>query len=77
MADELNVEVEKAKKRIERMLKTGKSQHRVKKISDEEYEYKAKHHVRSLLFKVQNGEVTFVVEEEIKSCTGTETKTEQ
>lgn len=43
--------VEKAKRRIKRFNKTGEKQARVRKIDDRTFEYKIKHHVRSIFFK--------------------------
>jgi hypothetical protein len=43
--------VEKARRRIKRFIKTGEHQARVHQVDDKTYEYKEKHHVRSLFFK--------------------------
>lgn len=43
--------VEKAKRRIKRFNKTGEKQARVRQIDDKTFEFKVKHHVKSLFFK--------------------------
>jgi hypothetical protein len=45
------VDVLKAKRRIKRFIKTGKPVARVRKIDENTFEYKVKHHVQSLIFK--------------------------
>jgi hypothetical protein len=41
----------KAKRRIRRFIKTGKHQARVHQVNENTYEYKEKHHAKSLFFK--------------------------